>query len=89
MYGRGRDGEEAQDYGFKFANQRRRSNSSNKALNDFKTKFEEHEQEHYFDESLHGPLEEADDETALEKEDSLDSSSTMNGSIDGENELKK
>ena len=85
---RGRSGEEVQDYNFKFANQRRRSNSSTLALGDFKTKFETMEHDPDYDESVHGPLYEDPDDMNLEKADSLDSGSTLAGSVD-EEDLKK
>ena len=52
---RGRDGEEVQDYGYNLTNPRRRSNSSNLVLGDFKTKFEDVDQDPVFEEELHGP----------------------------------
>ena len=85
---RGKDGDEVQDYGFKFTNQRRRSNSSTKVLNDFKTKFETIEQDPDYIEDVHGPLHEDPDDMSIEKADSLDSGSTLAGSVD-EEELKK
>ena len=59
MY-RGVDGEEVQDAGFTLTNERRRSNSSSytPGLKDFKTKFEQVEQEPVFEEELHGGGEE-------------------------------
>lgn len=80
----GRHGEEVRDYDFKFTNQRRRSNSSTQALSDFKTKFETIERDPDYDESVHGPIFEDPDDMALEKEDSLDSGSTLAGSVDEE-----
>jgi len=85
----GKDGEEVHDYNFKFTNQRRRSNSSTNALNDFKTKFEAVERDPDFDESIHGPLFEDPDDMNLEKSDSIESGSTLAESIDEEHELKK
>jgi len=54
--GWGVDGEEVQDEGFNLANARRRSNSSSytAGLKDFKTKFEQIDQEPVFEEELHG-----------------------------------
>ena len=52
---RGHPGEEAHDYGYTFAQNRRRSNSSTQpGLADFKTKFETVETEPVFEEALHG-----------------------------------
>ena len=81
---RGRDGDEAQDYGYNFANARRRSNSSTNALGDFKTKFEGNDVEPVFEESLHGPSEEDVEKasTASDKEESTDSS--LGGSVEEE-----
>lgn len=83
---RGREGEESQDYGYNFANARRRSNSSTQALGDFKTKFETVEADPVFEEELHGARPE--DGEALDKEESTDSS-TIAGSIEEEAEAKK
>lgn len=47
---RGRSGDEVQDYEYNFTNARRRSNSSNHGLADFKTKFETIEPEPVFEE---------------------------------------
>src|SRR5437762_4323302 len=63
---RGRDGEESQDYGYNFTNQRRRSNSSNKVLGDFKTKFETVDQDPVFEEELHGPIQDRSEEHTSE-----------------------
>lgn len=49
---RGRSGEEVQDYDYNFTNARRRSNSSNHGLSDFKTKFETVEPEPVFEEEV-------------------------------------
>lgn len=54
---RGRSGDEKQDYGYTFANARRRSNSSNQALAEFRTKFETVEPEPVFEEGVRGPSE--------------------------------
>ncbi|EED20326.1 ATPase-stabilizing factor 15 kDa protein, putative [Talaromyces stipitatus ATCC 10500] len=50
----GRSGEEVQDYDYNFTNARRRSNSSNHGLSDFKTKFETVEPEPVFEEEFPG-----------------------------------
>ena len=76
---RGRDGEESQDYGYTFNNTRRRSNSSNQALGDFKTKFDAPDTDPVFEEELHGPTE--DDVEKASTNDSTDSS-TLEGSTD-------
>lgn len=83
---RGRDGDEAQDYEYKFTNERRRSNSSTKVLGDFKTKFEDIDVEPVFEENLHGPSEEDVEKASmasLDKEESTDSS-TLGGSVEEE-----
>ncbi|CAF9926963.1 MAG: hypothetical protein GOMPHAMPRED_004278 [Gomphillus americanus] len=62
--GWGSAGTEAQDYGYNFNQARRRSNSSaNTDLADFKTKFEV-DDEPVFEESLHGPREEVEDDAS-------------------------
>jgi len=84
--GWGVDGEEVQDEGFNLANARRRSNSSSytAGLKDFKTKFEQVEQEPVFEEELHGPGEEFADlpETQRVTTESSD------GSIDEDDKAK-
>jgi hypothetical protein len=86
---RGREGEEVQDYGYNFTNQRRRSNSSNKVLGDFKTKFETVDQDPVFEEELHGPIQDdIDEDSTLSKEESTDTS-TIGGSVEEEEILKK
>ena len=86
---RGVAGEESQDYGYTFVNQRRRSNSSSKVLGDFKTKFEALDQDPVFEEELHGPSqEEMEEGSTLSKEESTDTS-TLGGSIDEEEVVKK
>ena len=77
MHGRGRSGDEMQDYGYRFTNARRRSNSSSQALGDFKTKFEGVENDPVFEEELHGALDdtEEDEGISLEKADSNSSAS--------------
>lgn len=49
---RGRSGEEVQDYDYNFTNARRRSNSSNHGLSEFKTKFETVDREPVFEEEF-------------------------------------
>jgi len=67
-----------EDSGYNFANQRRRSNSSTQALNDFKTKFETIDQEPVFEEELHGPTEdEVEQASTLSKEESNESNSSV------------
>lgn len=86
---RGVAGEESQDYGYNFTNQRRRSNSSTAVLGDFKTKFEAIDQDPVFEEELHGPIhDDADAGSTLSKEESIDSS-TLGGSVDEEELVKK
>jgi len=86
----GRDGEESQDYGYNFTNQRRRSNSSNQVLGDFKTKFEAVDQDPVFEEELHGPTQdEIDEGSTLSKEESSTDTSTLGGSVEEEEILKK
>lgn len=75
--GRGNWGSYGDDIGddeFKFTNTRRRSNSSSFShhVSDFKTKFEVNEQEPVFEESLHGPQEEEENDS-LSKTDSSES----------------
>ena len=77
-----------QDYGYKFTNSRRRSNSSSQAIGDFKTKFEGIENDPVFEEELHGAdVPEEDDSISLEKGDSADS--TSSASIEEEEHSKK
>lgn len=61
------------DEGFSFTNARRRSNSSSFShhISDFKTKFEVNEAEPVFEESLHGPIDENEED--LSKENSSES----------------
>lgn len=82
----GQPGTEAHDQGFTFAAARRRSNSSANAMNDFKTKFEDVEDEPVFDEATHGPGVGGDEEdgAGLSKEDSAESASSGAGSVDDE-----
>lgn len=88
---RGTPGEEGQDYGYKFTNARRRSNSSSHghAISDFKTKFETVESEPMFEEGFHGPQQgDLDDEhLGLEKAESADS--TSSASVEEEEHAKK
>jgi hypothetical protein len=88
---RGRSGEEAEDYGYNFANARRRSNSSThgNAIGDFKTKFEAVEADPVFEEEYHGAAggTEGEEGLALEKEDSAES--TSGGSIEEEERAKR
>jgi len=87
-YDRGREGEECQDYGYNFTNQRRRSNSSNQVLGDFKTKFEAVDQDPVFEEELHGPIQDDLDEGSTLSKESTDTS-TLGGSVEEEEILKK
>ncbi|KAK5073977.1 hypothetical protein LTS08_001927 [Lithohypha guttulata] len=67
--------DEADDSGYNFVNNRRRSNSSTQTLNDFKTKFEKLDQEPVFEEELHGPTDDdVEQASTLSKEDSQSSS---------------
>jgi hypothetical protein len=86
---RGRDGEESQDYGYNFTNQRRRSNSSNKVLGDFKTKFETVDQDPVFEEELHGPIQDDLDEGSTHSKEESTDASTIGGSVEEEEILKK
>ncbi|MCJ1225139.1 hypothetical protein MMC12_001788 [Toensbergia leucococca] len=83
----GRSGEESQDYGYNFTNNRRRSNSSSHAhsIDDFKTKFEAVEADPVFEEEFHGAMRE--EPLGLEKAESGDSNSTA--SIEEEELTKK
>lgn len=75
---RGNPGDEILDDQFNFANARRRSNSSGfHNIQDFKTKFDMNEVEPVFEERVHGPEAEADDELTK-----TDSASTTSGSVD-------
>lgn len=68
--------DEIADEEFAFTNARRRSNSSNlsHSAKDFKTKFEVNDPEPVFEESVHGPLIEEDENgDALSKTDSSES----------------
>jgi hypothetical protein len=86
---RGKVGSEMDDYGYKFTNSRRRSNSSTQALGDFKTKFETVDQDPVFEEELHGPSRtDTEESNALEKEESTDTS-TLAGSVEEDDGSKK
>lgn len=77
-----------QDYGYKFTNSRRRSNSSSQAIGDFKTKFEGIENDPVFEEELHGAEQvPEDDNISLDKGDSVDS--TSSASLEEEEHTKK
>jgi hypothetical protein len=77
------------DYGYNFANSRRRSNSSTQALGDFKTKFEAIDQDPVFEEELHGPSHtDTEEGHTLDKEESTDTS-TLAGSVDDDEGSKK
>ncbi len=82
MYFRGGAGEEVVDQPFNFANARRRSNSSGYSnnLKDFKTKFEFNEPEPVFEESLHGP--DVETEQELTKTDSASSGGSSDDAKD-------
>lgn len=84
----GSPGSESQDYGYKFTNARRRSNSSSHGhdINGFKTKFEHIETDPVFEEE-YGPTKEDMEELNHEKSESADSISTA--SIDEEEVAKK
>ncbi|KAI9731800.1 MAG: hypothetical protein M1834_004589 [Cirrosporium novae-zelandiae] len=87
----GRDGDEVQDMGYNMTNARRRSNSSTHAhsIADFKTKFETIDPDPVFEEELHGPLAESEEEhIGHEKDASTDSSNSI-GSVEEEGEGKK
>ena len=73
---RGNAGDEVVDENFRFANARRRSNSSSLShqVSDLKTKFEFNEPEPVFEESVHGPLEEDNNSEDLSKTDTSESS---------------
>ncbi|KAI4201795.1 MAG: hypothetical protein LQ350_002995 [Teloschistes chrysophthalmus] len=87
----GTPGEEGQDYGYKFTNARRRSNSSSHghSISDFKTKFETVESEPMFEEEYHGPQgdELEEEHMPLEKAESADS--TSSASVEEEEHVKK
>jgi len=84
----GSPGAESQDYGYKFTNARRRSNSSSHGvLSDFKTKFEHIETDPVFEEEYHGAPKEEMDELTHEKSESADSVSTA--SVEEEELAKK
>ena len=59
----GSTGDEVNDESFNLVNARRRSNSSNvSSLDNFKTKFEFNEPEPVFEETMHGPESDHEDE---------------------------
>ncbi|KAJ5081412.1 hypothetical protein NUU61_009676 [Penicillium alfredii] len=70
----GRSGDEMQDYGYKFTNTRRRSNSSTQGLADFRTKFEIDDHEPVSEEQLHGLADVTVNEGTITKVDSTSSS---------------
>ena len=86
---RGHPGEEASDYGYTFAQARRRSNSSTgNNLADFKTKFETVETDPVFEEEYHGAgVDDEEEHLRLVKEDTA--GSTSGGSIEEEDIAKK
>lgn len=87
---RGHPGEEGQDYGYKFTNARRRSNSSSLGhdISNFKTKFETVESDPMFEEDFHGARDEdADEHMGLEKAESAESTSAA--SVEEEDHAKK
>ena len=86
---RGRSGDEMQDYGYKFTNTRRRSNSSGQGLGEFKTKFEAAETDPVFEEQYHGAAGgvEEEENLSLEKEESAES--TSGASVEDEEHAKK
>lgn len=87
---RGHPGDEAQDYGYNFANARRRSNSSSHGgLGDFKTKFETVETDPVFEEAYHGAVGSADEEDGLGLEKEESAASISSASIDEEESAKK
>ena len=67
-------GDEVANQGFTFTKSRRRSNSSSISHHtaDLKTKFEVNDEEPVFEESLHGPMEEEEDDV-LSRADSSES----------------
>lgn len=80
-----------QDYGYKFTNARRRSNSSSQVIGDFKTKFEGVENDPVFQEELHGPSDvfDDDDEGHVELHKAETSDSTSSASVEEEEHIKK
>lgn len=74
-----------QDYGYSFANARRRSNSSTQGLADFRTKFETIDPEPVFEEQVHGPPEATvPNESTVTKVQSTSSSSNESETIMGQ-----
>jgi hypothetical protein len=78
MTARGRSGDEVHDYEYNFTNARRRSNSSNHGLADFKTKFETIEAEPVFEEEPNSPTEKIPDAP-----DTISKAGGENGEIRG------
>lgn len=78
-----------QDYGYKFTNARRRSNSSTQAIGDFKSKFEGVENDPVFEEEIHGAPDgpEEDEHVDLEKAETTDSTSSV--SMEDDEHTKK
>jgi len=90
----GTPGDESQDYGYNFANARRRSNSSSHghAIGDFKTKFEAVESDPVFEEEYHGALKDdndLDDHMGHDKGESADTLSTVSTVSVDEEDIKK
>ncbi len=87
MLPRGVDGDEIEDEGFHMTNARRRSNSSSyvAGLKDFKTKFEQIDQEPVFEEHLHG----ATDDDVLSRTGTQSSESTLGDLIEDEVKAEK
>jgi hypothetical protein len=77
------------DYDYTFTNSRRRSNSNNHGLAEFKTKFEAVEQEPVFEEELHGGPNGAAVEQVDGEELKLTSSVDTSSSTEEETEIKK
>jgi hypothetical protein len=85
-HGRGREGDEVEDYNYNMANPRRHSNSGSHGhhIRDFKTKFETVEPEPVFEEELHGA-------SALETGEALEnvSTSSTDASVNEDDHPKK
>ncbi|GFN12754.1 ATPase-stabilizing factor 15 kDa protein [Aspergillus tubingensis] len=77
----GRSGDEVHDYGYKFTNTRRHSNSSAQGIADFKTKFEAVEPEPVFEETVHGPDAFPADDDMVRKVDSINSDTTEGSEV--------
>ncbi|EEP80845.1 conserved hypothetical protein [Uncinocarpus reesii 1704] len=81
----GREGEEVHDYGYTFANARRRSNSSNQGLEDFKTKFEAVEHDPVFEEEdINDPDKELDAENANARSNNSEANANEVGGLNSE-----